>query len=185
MFKKILDYFYYQYEIIAQKILFLAKIYIKIHHPSVLKEIKMCDISSSDKVIQIGCGAIPYTLIIFYNELKVSLTGIDIKEKAVTQAKEFLKKFNLPQEIKIKKGDGSNYDFSKYDLILISYGAKNTEQVLKNVLSNSKQNTKILLRKTTAENTDMLEYILDKYKTKRKKMLLTQESILIYKKTEK
>jgi len=181
MFKKILDYLYYQYELLAQLIPLFAKIYIKIHRPSVIKEIEMCDISPSDRIIQVGCGAIPYSLITIYKKLKIPLVGIDIKQKAVKKAEYYLKKFDLLDKIKVVKGDGTKYIFTNYDLILISYGAKNTDKVLKNVISNSKKDAKILLRKTTFGNTDNIESILDKYITKRKKMLLTQESIFINK----
>lgn len=185
MFKKILDHLYYQYEMMAQLIPIFAKLYIMVHRPSVIKEIEMSNLTKSDKIIQVGSGAIPYTLVIINKKLDIPVTGIDVKKEAVNKARYFIRNFNLENKINIEQGNGTRYDFSGYNFILISYGAKDTEKLLENVLRTSSENAKILFRKSTAENTDELEDILKKYRTKRKKMLLTQESILIYKNQKK
>ena len=65
MFKKFIDQLYNIYEIIFTNISFFSFLYMKFHEPSVKKEINMAEIQHSDKILHIGCGAIPYSLIIF------------------------------------------------------------------------------------------------------------------------
>ena len=100
--KKTLDYVYYFTEILFYRIPFMAKLYIRLHTPAVKKEIALSNISESDKVLHIGCGAIPYTAKIIAQEKKVKVVGIDNKTKIVNMATNFIKKYPCSDFIKIE-----------------------------------------------------------------------------------
>jgi protein-L-isoaspartate O-methyltransferase len=151
----------------------------KFHEPSVKKEINMVEISPSDKILHIGCGAIPYTLIIFSKETHTQITGIDNQTRSISHAKKFIADY---QNIRVEKASGETYDVSPFDVILISYGVGDIEAVLKNTLQNLKNNGKILLRKPITETTEYIDSVLKNYSIKKLKLLLTQESYLIMKK---
>ena len=181
MFKKFLDQLYNIYEIIFTNISFFSFLYLKFHESSVKKEIKMAEISKSDKILHIGCGAIPYSLIIISNEINAEIIGIDNQPRSIVLANKLLKRYKLSNKIQIKEGSGETYNVSNFDLILISYGVGNTEMILKNVFNNLKKDGKILLRYSTIEKNDYIDSVIQKYSIKKIKLLLTQESILIVK----
>jgi precorrin-6B methylase 2 len=151
----------------------------RIHEPSVKKEINMAGIHPTDNVLHIGCGAIPYSLLILSKETQAHITGIDNQTRSITSAKKFITDHN---NIHIEQASGETYDVSTYDVILISYGIGDIEAVLKNALQHLKTNGKIILRKPITETTDYIDSVIKKYSIKKLKLLLSQESFLILKK---
>ena len=179
MLKKLLDRLYNIYEIIFTNISFFSLLYMKFHEPSVKKEIAMADLSPTDTVLHIGCGAIPYSLIIISKETHAHVTGIDNQPRSIAKAKQFAASH---QNIHIEQASGETYDTSAFDAILISYGIGNIEAVLKNALGKLKNNGKIILRKPITETTEYINTVLHTYSKKKRKLLLTQESYLLMKK---
>ena len=182
MIKKILDLLYNVFELSAIYFPIGAKLYLKFHKNSVKKEIEMLDISSSDKVVHIGCGSVPYTCIILTDYDLAEIVGIDKNKTAAINAKNILEKFNLTDRVKIEQGSGIDYDVSRYDIVILSYGINETILVLKHVLSSMGKNTKILFRKPSNKTPVELRSIIDEMSVRRKKLLLNQESILLMKK---
>jgi len=179
MFKKSLDQLYNIYEIIFTNISFFSFLYMKLHEPSVKKEINMAEIKPSDKFLHIGCGAIPYSLIIFSKETHAQITGIDNQTRSITYAKKFVADY---RNIHVEQASGETYNVSAFDVILISYGIDDIETVLKNALQHLKNNGKIILRKPMTQTTDYINSVIGKYSIKKLKLLLSQESFLIMKK---
>jgi len=182
MFKKILDWLYYFFEFFGNHNMLFAKMYIYYHKSSVLKEIKLAGLKSTDRILHIGCGAIPYTSIILSEETNVRIVGIDRQKKVVNHARQFVKRLNLENKIIIKKQSGETLDISKFNVVFLSYGVIDTDRVLKNVFEKIEKNGKIILRKSTSDRNEYVDSIISKYAVNRLKLLLAQESILIVKK---
>lgn len=182
MIKKLLDYLYSKYEILSTRVSFFAWVYIKFHERSVKKEIKMIGLSQTDNVLHIGCGAIPYTSIILSKETNAKITGIDKKPGVVDVANYHLRKHNLLDKITIEYGKGDSYDVSKFNIVIISYGISSQDVVLKHVMGSTKKGTKIILRRFAAEKNDYIDSIVKTSSVCSKRLLLTQNSILIVKK---
>jgi len=181
MIKEVLDYLYYTFEISSNHIPFFAKLYIKFHESSVKKEIYMSNLSSSDKILHIGCGAIPYTSIILSREVNPKIIGIDCNPHVVDIANDYLKRYNLSNMIKIERGDGKTYDVSGFDSIILSYGVDGQDLILKNVIDSMKNGARIILRRSTTECNSYIESIVKDFSVCSIKLLLTQESVLIVK----
>lgn len=178
MFKKALDQLYNIYENIFTNISFFSFLYMKIHEPSVKKEIQMANVKPTDKVLQIGCGAIPYSLRIFSQETHAKVTGIDNQPRSIEKAKKFI---GPNKNIQIEQASGETYDVSGFDVILISYGVGDIEAVLKNTLQHLKNNGRIILRKPITESTEYIDKVLKDNATAKMKLLLSQESYIIMK----
>ncbi|MHA1193000.1 MAG: class I SAM-dependent methyltransferase [Promethearchaeota archaeon] len=184
MIKKFLDYLYYSFEIFSNYIPFLAKLYIKFHAPSVKKEIKMLNLSSSDRILHIGCGAIPYTSIGISREIDAEIVGIDCNPRVVDIATDYLKRYNLSNMVKIEIGDGKTYSISGFDVIILSYGIDGQDLVLRHAIDSMKKGARIILRRFTTERDNYIDSIVKEFSVCSIKLLLTQESILIVKKTQ-
>ena len=182
MFKKIIDWLYYFFEFFGNHNMFFAKMYIYYHKSSVLKEIKLADLKSTDRILHIGCGAIPYTSIILSEETNARIVVIDRQKKVVDHAKKFVKRLGLENKIIIQKQSGETIDISKFNVVFLSYGVIDTDGVLKNVFEKIEKNGKIILRKPVSSHNEYVDSIISKYAVDRIKLLLAQESILIVKK---
>ncbi len=179
MFKKILDRLYYSYEMLAYHMPLFAAAYITFHEPSVKKELSLLQIEPTANVLHIGCGAIPYTSLIVTRETGARVTGIDNKTPVVTNAVHCLHRYHLSDKICITQGEGSTYDVSSFEVIIISHGIANQEQIVRHVLVSSKQGTRILIRTSTAKQNPLLMKLLQHLIVDRVHLLLTQESILV------
>ena len=181
MIKKLIDYFYYIIEIIFNYFPFFLNLYIKFHEFSVLEEIELSQISRYEKVLHIGCGAIPYTSIILARKTNAKIIGIDNKQNIVNAAINCVKRYNLSNKIKIELGDGMTFIVKGYDIVVISYGVSYPDLVLKHVINSMNQNTRIVLRKPIQKKDEYIDSIIKNFSVCSKQLLLTQESILIVK----
>ena len=185
MIKEILNYLYYTYEFHFNHIPILAEFYIRFHTPSVKKEIRLFHLTKSDKIVHIGCGTIPYTAIVIANEVQACVLGIDNRSKVVDKAAAFLKKYKALDSIKIEIGEGTLYDVSGFDVVIISYGIDHQDLVLRHVFDSMKDGGRIILRRSTAKKNKYIDSIVKKFSFCNIRLLLTQESILIVKKNQK
>jgi len=184
MIKEFLDRLYYTFEFFSNHIPFFAKLYIKFHKFSVKKEIEMSNLSSSDRILHIGCGAIPYTSIILSREINSKIVGIDCNPHVVDIANVFLKRYNLSDMIKIEMGDGKTYNVSGFDSIILSYGVDRQDLVLKHVIDSMKNGARLILRRYTKERNNYIDTIVKEFSVDGIRLLLTQESILIMKRNK-
>lgn len=129
----------------------LLPLYMRFYEKMVNDEIKIANISKEKKVLHIGSGPVPATLLIISRKTNADLTGIDIDEKSVEKSKIILKKHYASLDIKIIKKDGVDLDFKDYDIILISDGVTNINQILKNIYKSADKKTQIIFRKTISD----------------------------------
>lgn len=181
MIKELFDSLYLKFEVFSSHISLFSWAYTKFHESSVKKEIKLANLSRDDKIIHIGCGAIPYTAAVLAKKTNAYITGIDSKHQTIDIANVYLKKHNLLDKITIEHGDGTTYDVSKFDTVIISYGISRQDLVLRHVLSSIKKGAKIVLRSSTAEKNDYIDSVVKNLSVCNKKLLLTQNSIVIIK----
>jgi len=178
MFKTFLDRLYYSYEMLAYHIPFFAAAYIRFHAPSVNKELSLLHIKSTDRVLHIGCGAIPYTSFFIAQETGAHVTGIDHKPPIVKNAVHVLHRYSQSNNISITRGEGTTYDVSSFDIIIVSYGIAGQERIVRHVLSSSKPGTRVLVRTSTAKQNASLIGLIRPLIVNRARLLLTQESLL-------
>ena len=114
--------------------------------PVFLKEIKIANIKSKDKVLLIGCGILPTETILIAETTGAKVVGIDNSITAVKYAKKYVEKKELSELIKIEYADGKNYPLSNFNIIFIAINVFPIESILKHLSKNIKPNTKILCK---------------------------------------
>jgi precorrin-6B methylase 2 len=184
MIKRYLDFLYYVIEVLSSYLPIVGKLYILLHTPSVKKEIETLDLKRYENIIHIGCGAIPYTCFILAKNHKGKIIGIDWDQKIIHLARNYQYRFYSYDNLTIEIGDGTNYDISAFDLIILSYGIRDHNKVLHHVFETMKPESKILLRKPNNESNPYLESIINQFSLFKLRLLLTQESILLKKPTK-
>ncbi len=133
--------------ILAEKIFsfsFLRHAYIKFFEEAILEEFKMLNIKGN-KVLHIGCGALPNTLISLAKNIPAIYVGIDRDDEAVKIAKKVVEEYGL--NIKIEKGDALNYPLNEFDFIIVSFGVEPKEEVFNRIKRDAKENVIIIYRK--------------------------------------
>ncbi len=137
------------FERVSSRILFLGLLYKKIHEGLVIKEIRAALITQKDKVLQIGCGSLPYTAETIANKTGARVTAVDNDSLVVKDASNYIFEKELSGLVKIEKGDGNDYPVSGFDVIIFSLGVKPRDQILKRVLLEIKGGTRIVFRNPT------------------------------------
>ncbi len=147
---KKVDIFFKYVEKLLIKNHVLVKIYLLVNKKMTLNEIKMGNSLDNCKFLCIGCGAIPWTLILLAKVKHWEFTGIDKDQNAVNSAKKLIDYFDLSDKITIKNVNALDYNISDFDLILIAFGVHPRKKLLKKLSLSLKDNGKILYRTTWA-----------------------------------
>lgn len=126
---------------------FLGRIYTKFFEKMTLDEFEMVGIEKNHKVLHVGCGAVPNTLLILAKNMDASFVGIDRDEKAVEMARKMVKSYGLERKIKIEIGDALSYGFSEFDVIIISLGVEPRDKIFERIINETEDNAKIVARK--------------------------------------
>ena len=77
---------------------FLFKLYALPYKKTVYREVELGEISKSDRVLNIGCGALPFTSFHLYKLTGASIIAVDLDEKAVSEARNLLTKLKISEE---------------------------------------------------------------------------------------
>jgi precorrin-6B methylase 2 len=144
--KKLIDFLYVIFEKVASKFDIISSNYFKMYQELVDKEIKMAEISKNDKVVVIGCGALPITAILVSLKTKAHVVAIDKDKRAVKEAYNYIKNHHLESSIEIQYADGNVYPLKKFDVIYLTYGLKKKEDIFNYIVNNSKNNSRVIFR---------------------------------------
>jgi precorrin-6B methylase 2 len=145
--KKLNDFLYSLFEAIGNKITLLADLYTSLYEDSVKREISLLNIDKDSHVLHIGCGSLPMTIkILFENTPSNHIVGIDNISRIVNNARRYLEEKNINNRVKIEQADGVFYNVEDFDFIFLSWGLEPRERVLENVFENARKNCKIILR---------------------------------------
>ena len=113
-------------------------------------EIKLANISKNDRILHVGCGPLPATSIILAKETGAKITGIDYNPNSVKQAKFFISKYHLSDQIQIIHADAIQFPVDNFDLILLSQGIKPRKKILEQISKSIKPNMRVIYRTTSS-----------------------------------
>lgn len=77
----------------------------------------------SQNVLQIGCGAIPFTALFIAQYSDCHITAIDKDPRAVKAAKRTIKKMGLSDKITVLKGDALNFKKTDHTIVFLALQA--------------------------------------------------------------
>ena len=146
--KGFVDIFHRCGEKIAVKNRFFVKFSYHFNKKMTLDEFKMVDLPDGSRFLCVGCGSLPWTLLILGKAKNWKFVGIDLDFDAVKNAKKMIKYFNLSDKITIEKADGLTYDMSKFDIITIAFGVNPRWAMLENIKKSIKNDALVLYRST-------------------------------------
>ena len=83
------------WEILASRFSALSELYIYYYRDVIQREIELADIDSSDVILNISCGGIPFTAIHIAIKIGAQVYAIDRDRKAVERARACIEQLEL------------------------------------------------------------------------------------------
>ena len=151
--KRCVDYLHRYLERLAVRFRFFTTIYIAMNRKMTLDEFAMVDLPKGCSVLDIGCGSLPWTLLILAQNKKWRFVGIDRDHKAVVSANKIMSSFNLSDRVEIREADGLDVDTTGFDLVIVAFGVNPRIKLLEKIGKNLKQKGVVVFR-TTWERLD-------------------------------
>jgi protein-L-isoaspartate O-methyltransferase len=114
--------------------------------PVFFREIHMLNITPMEKVLHLGCGALPSATLFIAKEKKTHVVGIDNNTIVVKLAQSYIKKKHLSNLVTIEYGDGVNYPIHTFDVIYIAINVWPIDSVLLHLAQTMKPTARILCK---------------------------------------
>lgn len=119
------------------------------------KEVPLCGLKPGDRVIQIGVGSLPQT-VLYLAELGARVEALDNDPKAVANAARMLSRFRFDGMISVRQADGLQTDCNGADAVWISFVVSPKDEVLKRAFASLKEGGRLVYRNPVG----LLSYIL-------------------------
>ena len=108
-------------------------------------EIKLGNISKKDRVLNIGCGGMPFTAIFLSEMTGAEIIAVDHDEEAVKKASEFVSRNNI-KNISIICSKGQNINEISFNKALVALQAFPKVDILNNLLKISEKGSRLIFR---------------------------------------
>ncbi len=109
---------------------FIGRVYTAFFRQMTVNEFRMADIQPGHRVLHVGCGSVPNTLLILAEATKASYVGIDRDAGAVAGARTMVQRYGLEQQVTIQERDALAMDYAGFDLVILSLGVEPREVIL-------------------------------------------------------
>lgn len=109
------------------------------------KEVPLCGLKPGDRVIQIGVGSLPQT-VLYLAELGAEVEALDNDARAVANASRYLSRFNRNGRILLRQADGLKVDCSAADAVWLSFVVQPKEGILKGAFASLKEGGRLVYR---------------------------------------
>ena len=146
-------------DILTSRFGFLESYYEKTIGEEYIREYRLFNIKSGEKVLHIGCGSYPLSEIILSQIIHAKVVGIDKNSLAIKKAIDVIRQRGLKNSIEIIEGDGLNYPMKNFDIIIISSCAYPKIPILKHVFKNINSNTRVILREKEISIKPIIDYL--------------------------
>lgn len=124
----------------------LVELYSSPYMRVVQNEIDLAHITAADRVLNIGCGAIPFTAILIARLTGAQVVAVDRDPQAAQLAQNCVQKTGLGHLIQIVHGDGSQRMPERFDVAVIALQAEPRAQILSSLFSSGQEGRRIVTR---------------------------------------
>ncbi len=119
----------------AFKSTILSRLYSLPYRHVIKNEIELAGITGQDLVLNIGCGAVPYTAIYLHYFTGAKVWAVDRDREAVEKAHFYLKRLNLLREIKLLHRDAAESIPADFTTALVAVQAEPKASIMDNLLA--------------------------------------------------
>ncbi|HEU65373.1 MAG TPA: class I SAM-dependent methyltransferase [Chloroflexi bacterium] len=109
------------------------------------KEVPLCGLNPGDRVIQIGVGSLPQT-VLYLAELGANVEALDNDPEAVVNASQYLRRLNHDGRVSVRQADGLETDCNDADAVWLSFVVHPKEEVLRRAFASLKEGGRLVYR---------------------------------------
>lgn len=109
-------------------------------------EIKLAKIKSTDKVLFIGSGPVPFTALLIHKLTDCRVDCCESNTVSANLSKKVIKTLSFDNRIHVLNKNGVDLDFSDYTTIVIALLAKPKDKILKNMWKQIYRGTRVVYR---------------------------------------
>ena len=124
----------------------LFKLYAAPYAGVLNREIALAEISAKDVVLNVGCGAMPFTAIYLALQTGARVVAIDNDPEVIDKGRDCVRRYSLERQIEVVTADGKDIEFIRFDKALVSLQAAPKDEILQNLLKVSPSGSKLLFR---------------------------------------
>lgn len=135
------------WEKLSSRIPFLANMYSYYYRQVVQNEIELAEISENDVVLNVGCGAIPFTAIHVAKKTKAKVYAIDKDREAVERARVCFEQRGLSGCAQVIECDGAKCIPVNFTVAIVALQAEPKTVLLENLLKAVAPGGRLIFRK--------------------------------------
>ena len=142
------------FEKLISEIPFLVGLYSRPYREVIKNEIKLAGINDEDKVLNVGCGAVPFTAIHLLNITGAELWIQDRDSDALDRAKKCLKRSGLADRARFFEGDAAHDVPESFDVAIVALQAGPKKAILKNLMQKMTKGGRLVFRQPSKSFAD-------------------------------
>ena len=150
----------------------------------VRNEIKLAQIDASDQVLNVGCGAMPFTAVHLARLTGAKVWALDKDPEVIARARNCLARLGLEKQVKVFEADGKEPFDKDFTAALVALQAEPKEKILKNLLARAETGASFVFREPRdffAEQYDQLPSAYQPYDFVKQPMITFDRSVLFKK----
>ncbi len=133
-------------EKLTSEIPWFVQLYSRPYIKVVEREIRMADITHTDKVINIGCGAIPFTAVILASRTGARVKAVDYDPRAVQCARQCVAAMGLAEQISVYQERGETTEADGFTAAVVALQARPKRAIIDNLRQKGASGIKIIAR---------------------------------------
>jgi protein-L-isoaspartate O-methyltransferase len=140
----------------------LVSMYSNFYQQVIENEINLAAISENDQVLNVGCGAIPFTAILIAQKTGAKVIAIDCDQIAVKVARQCLATQQLDDLVTVMHLDGAGEIPFTFDVAIVALQAKPKKAILENLMKNGNGQVRLVFRKPRRKLAHQYDLLPDK-----------------------
>jgi len=124
-----------------------VQVYSRWYRGVVLNEIELGQITSASRVLNIGCGGIPYTAIQIAQLTGGQVYAIDRDPEAIHSARRCVASLKLEDKITVANLDGTGHLPFNFDVALVALQSEPKKEILENLQKHAEKDARLVFRR--------------------------------------
>ncbi len=139
----------------------LASLYSRNYIEVIQKEIALAGITSQDRVLNVGCGGIPYTALQIAKCTGARVWAIDRDKESVRSAGRCIQSMEMEDMITVLNMDGTGNIFFKFDVAIVALQSEPKRAILDNLIQRAETGARLVFRRPRAKFSSQYDSLPD------------------------
>ncbi len=123
----------------------VATLYVGAYRDVIRREAALAGIEADDRVLNIGCGAAPFTALLLARETGALITALDHDHRAVKSARRMVRRCGLGRQVKVRLGEASD-GVPPFDVAVLALQVTPKRPVLAALASRAAPHARLIVR---------------------------------------